>query len=58
MVGQISISEFPTIICIDAFIVPLIPSIDVLVGVSGGELVFSSQDSLLKTILLAPEFKL
>ena len=45
MVGQIRIGEFPTIVCIDAFIVPLIPCIDVLVGVSGRELVFSSQDS-------------
>ena len=51
MVGQISIGEFSTIVCIDAFIVPLIPYIDVLVGVSGRELVFLSQDSLLKTIL-------
>ena len=40
MVGQIRIGEFPTIVCIDAFNVPLIPCIDVLVGVSGRELVF------------------
>ena len=58
MVGQIRIGEFPTIVCIDAFSVPLIPCIDVLVGVSGRELVFSSQDSLLKTILLTPESKI
>ena len=58
MVGQIRIGEFPTIVCIDAFRVPLIPCIDVLVGVSGRELVFSSQDSSLKTILLAPESKI
>ena len=35
IVGQIRIGEFPTIVCIDAFRVPLIPCIDVLVGVSG-----------------------
>ena len=58
IVGKISIGEFTTIICVDAVIVPLIPCIDVLIGVSGRELVFSSQDSLLKTILLAPESKI
>ena len=36
IVGQISMGEFPTIVDhIDALIVPLIPCIDVLIGVSG-----------------------
>ena len=36
-IGQISIGDF---FCINALIVPLIPCIDVLVGVIGRELVF------------------
>ena len=45
-------------VCIVAFTLPLIPKIVAFVGVSGIELVFSSQDSLLNTMRLAPESKI
>ena len=56
--GHVRIGEFPMMVCIEAFTFPLLPWIVVFVGVSGIELVLSSQDSLLKTMQLAPESKI